>query len=188
MIAELETYQDQLLSIGQDAEGLMSGLTDAQFNWRPAPDRWSMAECFDHLNVTARLFLPAIDAAIATARAQGWRSQGPFVYPLFERLFLRFSEPPPKIRFRAPASFRPAANKPTEGVRREFMDWQEKLAERLRDADGLDLRRARQRSPAIGVFRWSLGTIFAVMLAHERRHIWQARRVRNQPGFPAAAH
>ena len=187
MIPELETDQDQLLSIKQDAEGLMSGLTDAQFNWRPAPDRWSMAECFDHLNVTARLFMPAVDAAIATARAQGWRSQGPFVYPPFERLFLRLSEPPPKVRFKAPASFRPAANKPADCVRGEFMDWQEKLGERLVHADGLDLRRARHRSPAIGVFRWSLGTIFAVMLAHERRHIWQARQVRNRPGFPDAA-
>ena len=75
MMPELETYQDQLLSIKQDAEGLMSVLTDAQFNWRPAPGRWSIAECFDHLNTTARLFVPAIDAAIATARAREWRSQ-----------------------------------------------------------------------------------------------------------------
>jgi hypothetical protein len=187
MIPELETYQDQLLSIKQDAEGLMSGLTDAQFNWRPEPDRWSMAGCFDHLNVTARLYLPAIDAAIATAQAQNWQSQGPFVYPLFQRLFLRLSEPPPRVRLKAPASFRPAANKPTDMVRREFMDWQEKLGQRLVHADGLDLRRARHRSPAIGVFRWSLGTMFAVVLAHQRRHIWQARQVRNQPGFPEAA-
>ena len=71
--------------------------------------------------------------------------------------------------------------------RREFMDWQEKLGERLVHADGLDLRRARHRSPAIGIFRWSLGTMFAVMLAHQRRHIWQARQVLNQPGFPGTA-
>jgi len=33
---------------------------------------------------------------------------------------------------------------------------------------------------------WSLGTMFAVTLAHERRHIWQARRVRNDKNFPSA--
>jgi hypothetical protein len=187
MTPELETYQDQLLSIKQDAEGLMSVLTDLQFNWRPAPDRWSIAECFAHLNATARLYVPAIDAAIATARARELRGQGPFVYPLFERLFLRMSEPPPKVRFRAPAAFRPAAASAPDGVRREFTEWQEKLGERLVQADGLDLRRARHRSPAIGIFHWSLGTMFAVMLAHQRRHIWQARQVLTQPGFPATA-
>jgi hypothetical protein len=48
MNAELESYSDQLLSVRQDAGGLMSGLSDAQFNWQPAPGRWSMAGCFDH--------------------------------------------------------------------------------------------------------------------------------------------
>ena len=60
MIAELETYQDQLLSIRQDAEGLMSHLRDDSFNWRPAPNSWSMSDCFDHLNMSAAtLFIPA---------------------------------------------------------------------------------------------------------------------------------
>ena len=65
MNSELQGYGDQLLSVRQDAIGLMSGLTDAQFNWQPAPGRWSMGGCFDHLNKTAaQLFMPRIDAAI----------------------------------------------------------------------------------------------------------------------------
>ena len=55
MIAEIETYQDQLLSITQDVPGLIGRLSDEQFNWRPAANRWSMAECFDHLNVSPRV-------------------------------------------------------------------------------------------------------------------------------------
>jgi DinB superfamily len=184
MNPELETYLDQLLSIKQDAAGLMSGLSDAQFKWRPAVDRWSMAECFEHLNASAaKLFIPGIDGAIAMARAQGLRSAGPFVYPTFQRLFLRISEPPPKIRFKAPAPVRPSAEKPITAIRDEFMDWQDRLGERLRQADGLDLRRARHKSPA-PIWHWSLGTFFAVMLAHERRHIWQARQVRTDSRFP----
>src|SRR4051794_39914810 len=104
MLAELETYQDQLLSVRQDAEGLMSGMSDAQFNWRPAPNRWSMGECFQHLNICAAdLFVPGIDRAMATARREGLTSSGPFVYSAMQRMFLRSSEPPPRIRFRAPA-------------------------------------------------------------------------------------
>src|SRR4029453_4593460 len=113
MNPELETYQDQLLSIKQDAAGLMSGLSEAQFNWRREAGRWSMAECFEHLNASAaKLFIPGIDGAIAKAHADGLRSTGPFVSPVLQGLFLRFSEPPPKIRFRAPAPVRPAGGKP----------------------------------------------------------------------------
>jgi hypothetical protein len=67
-----------------------------------------------------------------------------------------------------------------------FSGWQDSLADRIRAADGLDLRRARQRSPILPVLKWSLGTMFALVLAHERRHIWQARQVRNSKAFPVA--
>jgi hypothetical protein len=187
MNPEIETYQDQLLSVRQDAGGLMSGLSDAQFNWRPDPGRWSMAECFDHLNVSAaKLFIPRIDGAIATGRAQHLEGAGPFVHPMFQRLFLRISEPPPRIRFKAPRLVQPAADRPVDVVRREFMEWQDRLGERLLQADGLDLCRARHPS-ALRLWRWSLGTFFSVMLAHERRHIWQARQVRTDPRFPTPA-
>ena len=72
MNTELEGYGDQLLSVTQDATGLMSGLSDAQFNWQGEPGRWSMAGCFDRLNKSAaQIFIPKIDAAIADARARG---------------------------------------------------------------------------------------------------------------------
>jgi hypothetical protein len=67
---------------------------------------------------------------------------------------------------------------------REFQEWQERFADRLRAADGLDLRRIRSRSPAVTRLTYSLGTAFAIFLAHERRHLWQARGIRNDRAFP----
>jgi hypothetical protein len=52
MNARLLSYEDQLRSIRQDAEGLMAGLSDAQFKWPPAPGRWSMSGCFVRLRRT----------------------------------------------------------------------------------------------------------------------------------------
>ena len=144
-----------------------------------------MSECFDHLNISAaQQFIPAIDAAIADAKRRDLTSAGPFVYPALQRIFLRLSEPPPKIRFKAPGAFKPRQIRPLEDVRTEFMMWQDRFGERIRNADGLDLQRARHRS-LMPVWKWSLGTFLAVALAHERRHIWQAREVASAPGFPA---
>ena len=67
---------------------------------------------------------------------------------------------------------------------REFMEWQAAIDERIRRADGLDLKRTRERSPAVPLVKWSLGTMLAITLAHERRHLWQAREVRNDKRFP----
>jgi len=183
--AELESYQDQLLSIRQDATGLMSGLTDAQFNWQPEPGRWSIACCFDHLNLSAaKLFMPSIDAAIAAGRARGLTGNGPFAYSAFERWCVRTNDAPARRRFRAPKRVQPQPGKPIEAVRAEFLRWQDELDKRLIDADGLDLRRTTYKSP-IPLVKWSLGAFFQLMLAHERRHTWQARQVRQNRAFPA---
>lgn len=185
MNAELESYSDQLLSIRQDAGGLMSGLSDAQFNWQPQPGRWSMAGCFDHLNkAAAQLFIPSIDAAIANARAGGLTGDGPFTYSAFERWCVRTNDAPARMRFKAPKQVQPSPSMSLDEVRTAFMRWQDELGGRLRAADGLDLRRARHTSP-LPLVKWSLGTFIQLMLAHERRHIHQARRVRADARFPA---
>lgn len=184
MNAELEGFLDQLLSIQQDVPGIVAGLSEARFNWRPAPNRWSIAECFDHLNLTARAFVPAIDAALRDARARKLDSPGPFSYSLFERMFRASNEPPVRVRFRAPKALTPTPAKPLDAVLAEFMDWQRKIVEQVRSADGFHLARAQARSPVFAPLRWSLGSLFAITLAHERRHIWQARQVRNALNFP----
>lgn len=184
MVSELESYQDQLLAITQDVPGLIGRLSDRQFNWRPAPNRWSMAECFDHLNRAAALFVPTIEATIADARRRKLEAPGPFTHGLFERFFARANEPPPRFRARSPRKLAPAPNHSATTVLDAFMDWQKKVADCISRADGIDLVRAKAKSPILPLFTWSLGAMFAIMLAHERRHIWQAREVRNTAGFP----
>ena len=181
--AAIETYQDQLLSIRQQVPGLVANLSEAQFAWSPTPKRWSMAQCFDHLNITARGSVAAIDKAIADAKRRGLTGSGPFTYSVFERLFIRSMEPPPGFRFRAPKVLAPAPSKPMAAIVTEFMSWQDELGERIRLADGIDLRRTRARSPASPLVVWSLGGLLAITLAHERRHLWQARQVRNASGL-----
>ncbi len=46
-IAMLVTEIDANLS---HAESITHGLTREQFAWRPEPGRWSIGECFAHLN------------------------------------------------------------------------------------------------------------------------------------------
>jgi hypothetical protein len=47
------------------AAELCGNLTTAQFNWRPQPGRWSIAECLVHLNISAKLFGQAIASSLA---------------------------------------------------------------------------------------------------------------------------
>ncbi len=68
-----------------------------------------------------------------------------------------------------------------------FANWNIRFMEpppkRLMRADGLDLARVRVISPVSRCFRLPLGAYFAFVMAHDRRHLWQARQVRTLPGF-----
>jgi hypothetical protein len=65
-----------------------------------------------------------------------------------------------------------------------FLAFQDRLREMIRHADGVDLARAKVRSPVIGVLKMSLGTTFDFIIVHEARHLWQIRRIRESVGFP----
>lgn len=181
--AELSEYRRQLRDARADAEKLVEGLSDEQFNWRPAPDRWSIAECLDHLNNGWRV-LEKLDHKIAKASEHGVRGEGPYRHPLLGRLYVRFVEPPPKIRVRAPKAFVPKPDQPLAEVAPRFLELQDEIIRRVIAADGLDLGGVRMSSPITRRFKMSLGQWFAFLAAHERRHLWQAWQVRKHPDFP----
>ena len=192
---EIDELRRHFERLADDADALVAGLTDDQFAWKPASapsalrrgrpaEGWSIAQCIDHLNVTARLYLLQLDEGIANAIRQGLYGDGPFVYWWFARMFVRMLEPPPRLRVKTPALFQPPAERPRREIMAAFRAYQVQYIDRLRQANGLDLSRARVRSPAASWIFLPLGSGFAAMIAHERRHLWQAKQVMQAPGFP----
>jgi DinB family protein len=182
---ELDEFRRQFEQLANDADALVAPLTDAQFTWNPRPNAWSVAECIDHLNVTARMYLPVLDEGIANAIRQGQYGEGPYAYWWLARMFVRMLEPPPRwFRTKTPAAFRPPAGRTRHEIMAAFRAYQVQYIDRLRQANGLDLAGARARSPVASWMVFPLGCGFAAMAAHERRHLWQAREVTQAPGFP----
>ncbi|MGH7645050.1 MAG: DinB family protein [Gemmatimonadales bacterium] len=177
MHAELQDYLRQLDAVKADAQALIARIPDAQWNAPPALGRWSPAECVDHLTVSVRAALPAVDRAIERARSSDWTASGPFRYGWFARWMVRSLDAPAQRRFKTFPVFQPTPGKPKRQVLDEFLRSSEELAERVRRSDGLDLKRAKVTSPASRFFRLSLGAYLAMLVAHDRRHLWQARQV-----------
>ena len=173
---------DQIDAIKRDGEAVASGLSDEQLNWHPAEGSWSIAECLQHLNVGVTKTLPAFDRAITAGRSKRQLAPGPFRYGWFSRMMVASMEPPPKFRMKAPRILRIASGGTYRGadVLREFAAVRDGLAERVRQADGLDLAHVKTISPVNRLLRMPLGAYFDFILAHDRRHLWQARLVRTR--------
>ena len=183
---ELDEFRRQFEQLANEADALVAPLSDAQFAWNPPQNAWSIAECIDHLNVTARMYLPVLDEGIANAIRQGQYGEGPYAYWWLARMFVRMLEPPPRFRTKTPAAFRPPSGRTRREIMAAFRAYQVQYVDRLRQANGLDLARARARSPVVSWVVFPLGCGFAAMAAHERRHLWQATQVTRASGFPRA--
>jgi hypothetical protein len=187
--SELEAYRQQFEEITRDTAELLKGLSEEEFNWRPAPGQWSMEECLAHLTMVGHLELEHIERAIDLGRARGLTGSGPFEYPALERLILRETEPPARHNMSAPKRFLPLHNQPLTAVLPTFNHVQSMFILQIERADGLDLRRVKVVTPVSRFLKVSLGTMFAQAAAHERRHLAQARRVRSKlpQGVPLPA-
>jgi hypothetical protein len=183
---ELTELDRQFAALKLEASELVSGLKESQFNWRPDPRGWSMAECLLHLNIIGDRYVHVLEKTLAEAQGRGTRGSGPFKYGPLSRWILANTEPPPKRKFKAARSFTPSYGQPITAVLPTFLHLQGQLALQLEQANGLDLARVRVPAPGMGPLRFNLQLTFAWIAAHERRHLWQARQVRNHAAFPRA--
>jgi hypothetical protein len=174
---ELDQFHQQFEKVKADAQELTKGLDEARFNWRPAPDRWSIEECLAHLVMVGNREVPAIESAIEDGRSRGWKSGGPFEPGPIERLIIELSRPPARLKFDAPRYFQPLHGQPVTAVMPSFLHLQRQFQLLLERADGLDLSRVKVTTPISRFLKMSLCGMFAQIAAHERRHMEQARRV-----------
>ena len=183
LVEDLQNYHRQFESIKTEAQNLLRDLNELQFNWQPGTDRWSIAQCIDHLVVTGRSSLSNIRRALNEARSKGLFSPGPFRYGLIEKWFVRQMEPPARMRFKAPKAYLPSAYQPYAELVASFYSLQEEFLACLEEANGIDLSKTKVSNAVSRWFRLSLGQELAFNAAHERRHLWQAGRVKQELDF-----
>lgn len=179
-----EACRAQLAANRDAARALFRERSDEQLLWRPAPDVWSIVDNMLHLNTTGRVYLAAVDRAIAEGRRRGQIGAGPFRHPWFSRWFVGSLEPPAKRRFRAPRIFVPPPPGPPQAALDDFEALGQEIGARLDASRGLDLGRVRVVSPVVPLIRSSLGMAFSLFATHERRHLYQAQGVTTLPDFP----
>ena len=193
---ELDQYRQQFKDIEQQAKQLTAGLNEAEFNWRPAPQSWSIQECLAHLTMVGQWEVRALEKAVEEGRQKGLTGTGPFHYGMIDRYIVHQSGPPVRNAMPATAHFVPLHGQPVTAVLPTFLHVQGQLLRLLDQAEGLDLRRVKVQTPISRFLRMSLGMMFAQIAAHERRHLVQAQRVYDQlpkrdaraSASPAAAH
>lgn len=183
----MQNELEQIKQIRQRTSDLVAGLTPDQFTRRPDPTRWSIAECLAHLNVAGNVYVPLIEEAIGKGRDGKVFGKGPFNPGVLGRLLIWNAEPPPKFRLRAPKIILPPTSitDPAKVVA-DFARLQDEWTRLLKECEGLDLEKVKCRTPFPPLPSLRLCAPIPWMLAHQRRHLLQAEKVKEKINTRAA--
>jgi DinB superfamily len=170
-VAELESSRTAFLEA-------TNGLSEAQWNFKPAPDRWSIAECAEHIGVTETFILSLITEkalkgpAEPEKRAMVQGKDSTMMTMAVDR----------SAKFKAPEAIQPTRRWATSGEITENV-----LENRTRTIDFVsttqeDLRDHFMDHPVfktLDTYQWILLTS-----GHMRRHTAQILEVKADPNFP----
>jgi hypothetical protein len=175
----------EIRAVAEGAKNVFADLDEAQLNWKPDPNRWSVGQCFEHLVTSNRLMVDAAKSAIANPPSSIWQKWR-WWSKVWGREMIRTQGPVVGRKFTTPAKSTPPSHAPADIVAR-FITQHHELDVWIR---GLDEARvgAIMASPFVGIITYSVMDGLRLLVAHDWRHLEQARRVLAAlPGEPAVA-
>jgi DinB superfamily len=182
-LVEVRTGLD---AVARETQTTFGRLDARQLNWRLDATRWSVAQCFEHLITANRLIFRAADEALSGTQPRTIWQRLPILPGVFGRMLIRSQAPTATKKFKASPKAQPATSDIAADIIQRFVDQHRNAVARGQTLDERKASRAIMTSPFISVITYSVLDAWRLVLAHDRRHVEQARRVTQSSGFPAA--
>jgi len=153
------------------------GLSDAQLNFKPAPDKWSISDCVKHIAVTEMALWQLTDAALKKAANPEKRSD---IKATDEQVVQMVESRGQKVKTAPPFEPQNTSFKSTPDALSSFFDNRKKLIEYVKLTN--DALRDHIVTFTPGSFDSYQMVLF--IAAHSYRHTQQIEEVKADPNFP----
>lgn len=181
--ADLRSLISEANKIAAETKSTFGRLSPLQLNWKPSVERWSVAQCFDHLLSSNNGYFPRIEGVLSGVKPGLWQRM-PIVPGLAGKLLIKSLDPKSSRKIKAPAKFQPAQSDISASVIDDFVDQQARIVEKMKATEHLDLEKIVITSPVAAAITYSLMDAYRIIVVHEQRHFEQAKRVTEEPSFP----
>lgn len=162
-------------SIVARALELAGRLDDKALYRRPAPGSWSIAECLEHLSVSAGKYARRGRKIVEEGNTRPAGRDGHL--SLFGKLYVWLLEPPARLKLPAPKPLRPQSAPPRAQLLEHFKQSHAAFLELIDATDTIDRTAIKIASPISKKLKLTMLDMFTLGAAHGRRHLWQAERI-----------
>lgn len=159
----------------------IDGLTDEQWKWKPAPDRWSVGEVAEHIVLAEASLFANVKKAIASSRSPEWETKTKGKTELIERVMA------PRLgKAQAPEAIVPKGGMTRAEVRERFERQRAPILEFAAHTDvALNEYIVEHPFPVFGSLNAYQWLIYVPL--HTMRHDKQIAEVKASAGYPAAS-
>jgi len=177
------TYLNELTEtveqIIETVEAITEHYAETQLAQRPNPDRWSVLENLEHLNLYGDFYLPTFEQTIERGKQKGLQPRENYKSGWLGGYFAKSMRPKDgKIsnRMKTFKSKDPVLTEVPDNVVERFLDQQRELLRLLQKAEQTDIQKLRMPTTLGSFPKIRLGDAFAFFIGHEERHMLQIQR------------
>ena len=180
LINSLQADVKQLLAAAEQ----MKGMDKIKLGYPLAEGKWTAVQALEHLNMYGRYYLPAIEKAMSLnpGGKAAWFNSGR-MGGYFTNMMKPKNVFEVKNKMKTPKGYVPPASLNTEAVINEFVEQQNKLTQLLERAREHNLNEIRIPITLSKLIKLKLGDTFRFLIAHEQRHMIQARNAIHDLGI-----
>ena len=153
------------------------GLSADEMNWKPDAKRWSVAQNIHHLIVINQTYYPIIQSFRAGTNQLPWIGKVKFMVNFFGNFILKSVSPDRKNKTKTFPLWEPSKSNIGGDILDRFDKHQAELKELIHSCLDLLEANAVVSSPANKNIVYTLKSAFDIIVAHERRHLEQAKEV-----------
>ncbi len=173
--AERKFAIDHLNKTRADLVAAVKGLSDAQLNYKPSPDRWSVLECVQHITLASQSLYGFMQQTAATPNDSAWQST------VTDTGFIRSVEDRSrKAQAAEPIKPSHSTTKDIASTLQAFNADRDSLVHFV-DTTSSDLR---GHLANLGFAKVDAYQLVLLISAHTNRHTQQLNEVKGDAGFP----
>lgn len=156
----------------------VTGLSDAQWKWKPAPERWSVGECAEHIVLAEGALFAKMQEALANPPNPDWEKKTAGKTEFIERVM-----PNRSGKAVAPEPLVPQGHMTRAETMEKFADVRDRTLRFARETQA-PLKQQTAEHPfavfnTLNAYQWLI-----YIPLHNLRHVLQIEEVKSTAGFP----
>jgi uncharacterized damage-inducible protein DinB len=182
------TYLDEVMPLGelilQEFAAIIEPLDEAQLNWKPEQQAWSLGQILEHLFQTSLSYIDIIDKLLNHSYKKSFLEKFTFWSNFWGNFLFKAMQPQNSNPLKAPTAFEPEQTHYSKLVFDKFQTQQLQLLKLIEKSDRLSHTQTIITSPAARFITYSLENAILIIFMHQKRHLEQAKRLVERLGSP----